>query len=175
MPTDSTRTRRALPAPRLRYAARLWRARSPPRGRAGSVQTSLSTELRGGRPQVTTHLTGLSALTASGAKARLEISNHHQRPVHRTRLDAARVRLIGVVEEVDDQQACGYYAGESGYEQGVDAHARACQGELNPPRNATAEHERQPQRRRHRWGGLAQSLLTAGCAGAGQVEEVLEA
>src|SRR3954452_23981031 len=84
---------------------------------------------------------------------------------------------IWVVEEGHDQQARGYHAGNDGDQQALDSQPLAWIGqrELERYRHAATEQERQPQRRWHRWAGLAESFQTAGGAGRGPVEELLKA
>ncbi len=79
--------------------------------------------LSSGTAQVAARSTGLSALSATGANTGLKLSHHYQRPAHRTRLDRACVRVIGVVENVDDPQGSRAEAGESGHQHGVGADA----------------------------------------------------
>src|SRR4051794_37301730 len=84
---------------------------------------------------------------------------------------------IWVVEEGHDQQARGYHAGNYGDQQALDSQPLAWIGhrELERDRHAANEQERQPQRRWHRWAGLAESFQTAGGAGGGLVEKLLKA
>src|SRR3954452_260604 len=119
----------------------------------------------------------LSALTAPEANLRFEISHQHQRLLHRTWLDAPGVPSIWVVEEIHDRQARGYHAGHYGDQQALDSQplARVGHPELERDRHAATKQERQPQRRWHRWAGLAESFQTAGGAGGGLVEELLKA
>src|SRR3954454_24611997 len=84
---------------------------------------------------------------------------------------------IWVVEEGHDQQPRGYHAGYHGDQQALDSQPLAWIGhrELERDRHAAKEQECQPQRRWHRWAGLAESFQTAGGAGRGLVEKLLKA
>ena len=112
--------------------------------------------------------------TACRAQAWLEILDRGQRLPHRTRLDAPGVRLVGMIQEVDHEQSCGYDPGDSSDHRAENAEplARIHDADLERHCHGATEDQSQPQRRRYRRGVIVKSLLSPSRARGGQAQEL---